>query len=324
MAGAAVAAADGGGEEDEIMKTTIAMLRISLAVGIALALIPSASQAAPLVYPSADAAATALIDAVQSKDKPALAKVLGADYKTFIPSDGIDQDDVDAFLAAYKANHKIVEKDGTSRLEVGNAGWTLPIPIVKSGTGYTFDLKAGHDEIIARQIGRNELDTQQAVLAYYDAQREYAEEDRNGDGLREYAQKFASTPGKHDGLYWDAKEGEPQSPLGPLFSGKAFPKGEGYHGYHYRILTAQGPSAPGGAYDYIVGGRMRNGFALIAWPVKYGETGIMSFMVSHDGEVFEKDLGKNGAAVAQAMKTFDPDSSWHQDEELDTPDTPDH
>jgi hypothetical protein len=318
VADAVVVAAVGAGEE-ETMKTKIAMFPVSLAAAIALTLLPATTLcAAPSVYPSADAAATALVEAVQANDKPALAKVLGADWKTFIPTDDIDREDVDAFLAAYKANHKIAEKDGVSRLEVGNAGWTLPIPIVKSGTGYTFDLKAGHDEIIARQIGRNELDTQQALLAYYDAQREYAETDHDGDKVLEYAQKFLSTPGKQDGLYWDSKEGEPASPLGPLFAAHTQkPGAEGYQGYRYRILTAQGTSAPGGAYDYVVGGRMRNGFAAIAYPVHYGETGVMSFMISHDGIVFEKDLGKNGAAVAQAMKTFDPDDSWKEDEELE-------
>jgi len=135
----------------------------------------------------------------------------------------------------------------------------------------------------------------------------------------EYAQKFISTPGKQDGLYWESKDGGPDSPLGPRFADGAVPKGggEGYHGYHYRILTAQGASAPGGAYTYIVGGRMRNGFAAIAWPMRYGETGVMTFMVSHDGVVFEKDLGKNGGVVAGAMKTFDPDSSWTEDKELE-------
>ncbi|MET0232088.1 MAG: DUF2950 domain-containing protein [Rhodanobacteraceae bacterium] len=273
--------------------------------------------AAPSNYPSADAAASALVDAVRAGDEAALAKVLGADWKTIIPSDGVDDDDVAAFLAAYQSKHQIVARDNASVLEVGNAGWTLPIPIVKSGEGYTFDLKAGHDEMIARQIGRNELDTEQAILAFYDAERDYALEDRNGDGVLEYAQKFISTSGKQDGLYWDVKEGAPESPLGPLFA-RGTPKGggEGYHGYHYRILTAQGASAPGGAYNYRVGGRMRGGFAAIAWPVTYGVTGVMSFMVSHDGVVFEKDLGKNGGGVAQSMKTFDPDSSWRVDDDL--------
>jgi hypothetical protein len=315
--GAVVVAAVGAGEE-ETLTMKIKLFPVSLAAGIALALLPAAAWAAPSVYPTADAAATALVDAVQSNDKPAIAKVLGPDWKSFIPTDDIDRDDVDAFLAAYKANHKITEKDGVSRLEVGNAGWTLPIPIVKTASGYTFDLKAGHDELIARQIGRNELDTQQALLAYYDAQREYAVTDHDGDKVLEYAQKFLSTPGKQDGLYWESKDGGPESPLGPLFAAHTHKAGEeGYQGYHYRILTAQGPSAPGGAYDYVVGGRMRNGFAAIAYPVRYGETGIMSFMISHDGIIFEKDLGKNGAKVAEAMKTFDPDDSWKDDDDTE-------
>lgn len=274
--------------------------------------------AAQATYPTADAAVAALVDAVEASDQAALAKVLGANWKTYIPTGNIDRADVDAFLDNYKASHNIVEEGGTAHLAVGKSGWTLPIPLVKKSTGWSFDVVAAREEIRVRQIGRNELDTQQAVLAYYDAQRDYATKDRNGDGIHEYAQKFFSAPGKHDGLYWEVKEGEPDSPLGPAFASDTSPKGsgEGYHGYHYRILKAQGPSAPGGAYDYVVGGRMRNGFAAIAWPIRYGETGVMSFMVSHDGVVFEKDLGKGGGAIAEAMTKFDPDDSWHEDEDL--------
>jgi len=289
----------------------------TLVAGLAIALIPAALRAAPATYPTADAAATAFVDAVQKSDEAALAKVLGAGWKSVIPTGDIDRDDVDAFLAAYAASHRIVEKDGRSELEVGHAGWTLPIPIVKAAGGYAFDLKAGHDEVIARQIGRNELDTEQALLAYYDAQREYAIADHDGDGVLQYAEKFISTPGRQDGLYWDASDGSPESPLGPLFAAKPKDDPDGYQGYRYKILTAQGPSAPGGAYEYVVGGRMRNGFAAIAYPARYGETGIMTFMISHDGAVFEKDLGRNGAAAAQSTTKFDPDSSWKEDEDLD-------
>jgi len=289
----------------------------TLVAGLAIALIPAALRAAPATYPTADAAATAFVDAVQKSDEVALAKVLGAGWKSVIPTGDIDRDDVDAFLAAYAASHRIVETDGRSELEVGHAGWTLPIPIVKAAGGYAFDLKAGHDEVIARQIGRNELDTEQALLAYYDAQREYAITDHDGDDVLQYAEKFISTPGRQDGLYWDASDGSPESPLGPLFAAKPKDDPDGYQGYRYKILTAQGPSAPGGAYEYVVGGRMRNGFAAIAYPARYGETGIMTFMISHDGVVFEKDLGRNGAAAAQSMTKFDPDSSWKEDEDLD-------
>ena len=292
--------------------------RYSIALGVCAALAFSTSSLAQTAtYPSAEAAATALVQAIQAHDHMEVAKVLGPDWKTYVPTDDLDREDVYTFLAAYQVSHKLVSDGAVQHLSVGKNDWRLPIPIVPKGSQWTFDLKAAKEEIRIRQIGRNELNTQLAVLAYYDAQRDYALHDHNGDGILEYAQKFISTPGKQDGLYWDAKDGEPQSPLGPAFA-KDKPKGGvGYHGYDYRILTAQGPSAPGGAYDYIVGGRMRNGFALVAWPIRYGETGVMSFMVSHDGVLFEKDLGKDGGAVAMAMKKFDPDDSWHEDDDLD-------
>jgi hypothetical protein len=312
-----VAAAVGVVAEETIMKQKQFARRLGALAAFTAITFSTVLLAAPAVYPTPDAAATAFIAAVQMHDDATYAKILGADWKTYVPTGDIDREDVDAFLASYKESHKIVADGNVQRLEVGHAGWTMPIPIVKSGSGWTFDLKAGAKEMRTRQIGRNELSAQQAVLAYYDAQRDYASADHNNDGIHEYAQKFFSTPGKQDGLYWEVKNGEAGSPLGPQFADSGPPKGEGYHGYHYRILTAQGPSAPGGAYDYVVGGRMRNGFAAIAWPVRYGETGVMTFMVSHDGEVFEKDLGKDTAAAAAAMKIFDPDSSWHEDDDLD-------
>jgi hypothetical protein len=305
--------------EEKIMNLTL-MGRYSIAFGLCAGLAFSgALQAAePATFPTADAAATALVNAVEKNDDAALAKILGAHWRIYIPTGDIDPDDVDAFLAAYKESNKIAEDGGKSRLEVGKAGWTMPIPIVKKGSGWTFDLVAGREEMRVREIGRHELDAQQAVLAFYDAERDYSTEDRNGDRIHEYARKFISTPGKHDGLYWESKDGKDTSPLGPLFADGAAPngRGDGYHGYHYRILTSQGPSAPGGAYDYIIGGRMRSGFAAIAWPVRYGETGVMTFMISHDGIVFQKDLGKNTAAAAEAMQTFNPDDSWHEDDDL--------
>jgi len=188
------------------------------------------------------------------------------------------------------------------------------MPLVQGSGGWHFDLAGAQQEIRTRHIGQNELAVEQALLAYYDAQRDYASQDRDGDKVLQYAQRLLSTSGKHDGLYWPVTGDEPPSPLGPKFANVV--PGQGYYGYHYRILTAQGASAPGGAYNYLVGKRMTNGFALVAWPAQYGETGVMSFMVSHDGQVFEKDLGKNGATTAQSMKAFDPDSSW---KEVDVP-----
>lgn len=262
-------------------------------------------------YSSPDAAAQALVEALgtQVADPQKLAQVLGPDWKTYVPADSVDREDVDAFLKRYAERHLLkTPSPGHALLTVGADAWTFPVPVVKSDKGWAFDLKAGEPEIAARRIGRNELATLQAVLAYHDAQMDYASRDRDGDGVLEYARKFVSSDGKHDGLYWDDENDEEQSPLGPLF-GDDTPQGE-WHGYHYRILDAQGPSAPGGAYSYLIGDNMSRGFALIAWPARYGDSGVMSFMISHDGQVYEADLGPDGAATAKSMKAFDPDSRW--------------
>jgi len=286
-------------------------LRIALALtlgsGCAVTSLALAQEAS---YPTADAASSAFVKAVRDGDKAVLAKVLGANWKDYIPTEGIDREDVDAFLKRYDESHKIESADGVSHLSVGADDWVLPLPLVQGKSGWHFDVKKGAEEIRERRIGANELATEQVMLAYYDAQRDYASEDRDGDHVLQYAQKLRSSPGKKDGLYWPVTGNEPPSPLGERFAADKDKGGSDFHGYHYRILTSQGPSAPGGAYNYVVGNRMTSGFALVAWPADYGESGVMSFMVSHDGEVFEKDLGKNGATIAQSMKSFDPDSSW--------------
>ncbi|MEJ8827337.1 DUF2950 domain-containing protein [Variovorax humicola] len=274
----------------------------------ALASAPSFAQRA---YPSAEAASQALHDAISRNDTVALQTVLGADWRRFVPVGDVDREDLDKFLSAWSRQHKIVpENSGRALLAVGDGDWTLPVPIVKGDAGWRFDPRAGADVMRTRRIGRNELSAMQAALAYFDAQKEYAQRDHTGDGVLEYAQKFVSSPGRHDGLYWPDTTGQGQSPLGPLYVSQK--PGEGYHGYRFRILTAQGKAASGGAYDYIIGGRMRSGFALIAWPVRYGDTGIMSFMVSHEGVVYEKDLGSGTEAAARAIKRFDPDAGWRK------------
>ena len=259
-------------------------------------------------YPSAEAAVQAFHDAVSRDDSVALRKVLGADWKRFLPTDEIGRADLQAFLSAWDKAHQVVASgQDKAVLAVGDDGWTLPIPLVMKGGTWRFDPRAGADEMRTRRIGRNELAAMQAVLAYFDAQREYAQRDRDGDGVLSYARKFASTPGQRDGLYWpDDAQGE--SPLGPRFGGVR--AGEGYHGYHYKILSAQGKDAPGGAYDYIIGNRMRAGFALVAWPIRYGDTGVTSFMISHEGVLYQSDLGPSSAVIARDMKTFNPDSTW--------------
>lgn len=277
----------------------------------ALALSLSAPAAAQQNYPSAEAASQAFFNAVLNDDDAALRTVLGADWKRFIPSQEIDREDIYTFLEAWSKGHSI-QADGDNRayLAAGGTGWTLPIPIIKSGGGWHFDPRAGQDLMKTRRIGRNELSAMKAVLAYYDAQREYASVDRDNNGVLEYAEKFGSSPGKHDGLYWPTNAGEPDSPLGPIYASTV--PGEGYHGYHYKILKAQGPHAQGGARSYLIGKRMRAGFALVAWPVKWGESGVMSFMINHDGVVYQKNLGANSDATARAMTRFDPDDSWQK------------
>lgn len=271
-------------------------------------------------FPTPEAAADAFVAALgtEKADPERLTALLGKDWRSYIPPEGIDRKEVNAFLDYYKAKHQI-EKDGPDRahLVVGTDPWTLPLPILHGKQGWAFNAKAGGEEIRVRRIGRNEAAAVDAVQAYHDAQMDYAEVDRNGDGILEYAQKFVSSDGRHDGLYWPEEEGGEESPLGPLF-GDELPDG-GWHGYHYRILTAQGPSAPGGAYDYLIGGKMTRGFALVAWPVRYGDSGVMSFMISHDGEIFSKNLGPDGDKIALKMTRFDPDSSWSEVKVQDSP-----
>jgi Protein of unknown function (DUF2950) len=282
------------------------------AVALFVAWMPPAL--AQKAFPSPEAAMNAFGDAIATSDEDALKALLGADFRTYIPPVGAEARY--RFLAAW-AKSRAIKPDGDARahVAVGNDGWTLPIPIVRTAQGWRFDTRAGADEMRMRRIGRNELAVMQVLLAIYDAEKEYARQDRNGDGLLEYAARFTSSPGKRDGLYWPTKAGEPQSPLGPAVAAARAAGGiseAGYYGYRYKLLTGQGKNASGGAYDYTARGRMIGGFAAVAWPAKYGDTGVMTFMVSHDGVVYEKDLGPDTAARAAAITRFDPDSSWQK------------
>ncbi|MGJ7509855.1 DUF2950 domain-containing protein [Variovorax sp. GT1P44] len=288
-----------------------ATFRTLAAVLTAALCLASGSSFAQRAYPTPDAAAQAFVDAVSRSDVDALRTVLGPDWRRFVPEGTFEQEDIYTFLGAWAKRHSVVLDDpARAMLAAGEGDWTLPIPIIKSAAGWRFDPHAGLDLMRTRRIGRNELAAMQAALAYFDAQKEYAQKDRDGNGVLEYAQKFVSSPGKHDGLYWPDVTGQDESPLGPLYAGQR--SDEGYHGYHFRILKAQGTDAPGGAYDYVIGNRMRSGFALVAWPIRYGETGVMSFMVSHDGTLYEKDLGPNTDASARALTRFNPDASWRK------------
>ena len=274
-----------------------------------------------------DEAVKALIEAAKAGDKPALLAILGQDGKTLISSGDETADRLarERFVQAYReANQLTKDGDAKAALSVGKDEWPFPIPLVKSASGWRFDTAAGKEEILNRRIGQNELDVIQVCLAYVDAQREYYLRNASGGSLLEYAQKFASAQGKRDGLYWEAKPGEEPSPLGPLVAtarraGYSAGKPGGgpipYHGYYYRILTAQGKDAPGGAYDYLARGHMIGGFALVAYPAQYASSGVMTFIVNHDGVVYQKNLGPNTAAIAQAMTRFNPDATWKKVEQ---------
>lgn len=273
-------------------------------------------------YGSPEDAAKALFEAIKSNDIKQMSAVLGPQGKDVISSgdETADRELRENFVKLYEEKSKI-EKVNDSRaiVSLGEKDWPLPIPIVQKGQRWLFDSKAGREEILNRRIGKNELAVIKVCEAYVDAQQEFALMDTDGDGLFEYAQKFSSSPGKKDGLYWETKEGEKPSPLGP-FAAKAKKEGyrkqssvgnpQPYHGYFYKILKAQGKNAPGGAYDYVVKGNMIGGFALVAYPAQYGNSGVMTFIVNQDGVVYQKNLGKNTAKIAEAMTIFDPDKTW--------------
>ncbi len=285
---------------------------LAVAWCLAITLVTVPGTFAGQAFDTPDLAAEAFVEAVANRDTEALTAILGDDWTDFIPTDGIGQQDVAAFISAYNNTHRFTSiAYGRVQLTVGAEDWTMPIPIVKSDNRWRFDTQAGAEEMGIRRIGRNELATLQAVMAYYDAQKEYALADRNGDGMLEYAQRLVSSPGSRDGLYWPVLSDGEESPLGPLFGDDR--PGTDFHGYYYRILKQQGPNASGGAYDYRINGRLMAGFALVAWPVGYGDSGVMTFMVSHDGRVYQKDLGSDTDATARAMTAFDPDSSWQEE-----------
>jgi hypothetical protein len=260
-------------------------------------------------FPTPEAAVDAFIDGVSRNDDDQVRLVLGADWKKFIPPESYSGGDVTNFLEAWSKGHRVVPAgDAKAYLEVGTRGWTMPIPLTKTAAGWRFDTQLAPDEMRTRRIGRNELDVIQVMLALTDAQQEYMAGDRNRVGAKQYAQKILSSPDKRDGLYWPTLEGEAPSPLGPIAA--ASKPGDAYHGYHYRVLTGQGKDAAGGEMSYVKNGQMTGGYAFVAWPAKYGDTGVMTFMVSAAGQVYQKNLGPGTDALARAMTRFEPDASW--------------
>jgi len=284
------------------------LLAAALALTV-LAFAPTRDAWAQATYPTAEAAAEAFTAALEHPDPEKTKVMLGEDWKQFIPAAGIKDEYLQRYLAAWEKAHAIiVDDDGRTMVAVGDEGWTLPIPLVQSDDGWSFDVLAGADEMRTRLIGRNELSAIDAVHAYVDAQREYAQADRNGDDILQYAQRVVSTPGQKDGLYWARLDDEEESPLGPLF-GEDEP-GTGYHGYFFRILDGQGPAAPGGAFSYMLGGRMVGGFALIAWPIRWDDTGVMTFTINYRGTAYQTNLGPETDKLAREILLFDPDEAW--------------
>jgi hypothetical protein len=276
-------------------------------------------------FESPDQAGEALLAAVRSGDTNEMLRVLGEDARPVVDSgDAVEDANIrNEFVDAYTTAHRWVnETPEVSTLIVGDDDWTFPFPLVNENDGWRFDTTVGIEEILDRRIGENELAAIQASLAYVDAQREYYWANPDGAPMLHYARTLVSTPGEKDGLFWESSGDEAPSPLGELF---AAARAEGYlldgsappvpyYGYHFRMLTAQGEHAAGGAYDYLVGDRMIGGFGLVAYPAERGSSGVMTFIVNHDGVVFSKDLGDGTANLAEAMTTFDPDPSWKREE----------
>lgn len=278
-------------------------------------------------FASPEEAVSALVEAVKKGTEREMVAVLGPGSRPLVSS-GDPVDDKrrrERFLKACEKSTRIeLVTPEKAVVTIGDKDFPFPVPVVKKKGKWSFDVRQGREEILNRRIGRNELRVVEVLQSYSDAQREYASEDRDGNGVMEFAQKFISSPGKKDGLYWEVGEGGHESPLGPLIA-KAAQEGyagkdttgslEPYHGYYYRILTSQGSHAKGGSFDYLVKGRMVLGFALIAYPARYGSSGIMTFIVNQEGVVYEKDFGRHTPGKASAIKSFDPDKTWKKVEE---------
>jgi len=294
----------------------------------------TATKSSPLTRPAGEAgvgqqqfdtddlAAAALVTAAKAHDHAALDHIFGPSVGEFVTGDKVeDEKSFDHFVTNASA-HMELEKKGanTSVIDIGKDNWPFPIPLTRLPDGkWFFDTEAGRQEILARKIGGNELETIKVCRAYVEAQREYASADRDGSGVLKYAQRIISKNGK-DGLYWNAAPGESQSPFGPLIAqadleNYALDKTSGprptpYHGYVFHILKCQGPDAPGGKYCYVINGNMIAGFALVAHPTEYGVSGVMTFIISHQGKLYQKDLGADTAAIVRSMKQYNPDSTW--------------
>jgi hypothetical protein len=305
--------------------SNLASLRDALLASLLASLLsaPLLSQAAEQrTFATPTAALEAFTAALKANDDAALIALFGDKHKTLVISGDAAFDSARrANALAWLSTFHVLEESAPDRVQllVGTQAWPFPIPLVREGGSWRFATERGIDEILNRRVGANERSAIAVLRAYPAAQHEYASVDRDGDGVLQYAQKLASTPGKFDGLYWpaDASRGETPSPFGPLIAASStylvgHTTGDPYRGYHFRILTGQGKNAPGGAYSYVINGRMVAGAAMVAYPAIHNETGVMTFIVNSAGKIFEKNLGKNTAAIAAKMTTFDPGPGWKE------------
>jgi Protein of unknown function (DUF2950) len=287
---------------------------LAAAVLIAAA-IPARAQE---TYPTPEAAVKDLVDSAKAKTPGFGDRILGKDGAALLRSGDADEDagNLKEFNEAAAASTAIDDgPDGTKILRVGKNGWTLPLPLIKSDAGWRFDAARGKEEMTNRRVGYNELSAIEACKAYVAAQDEYFKLDRDGNGLREYARRIISTPGTHDGLYWPPENQADISPLDGFaedanLARRSGEKPEPYDGYYFRVLTAQGPAAPGGAFSYLINGHMIAGHAMVAWPAAYGDSGVETFVCGENGVVYQKDLGPNTAALGTSMAQFNPDATW--------------
>jgi len=304
------------------MKTNFRIHHFLLA-GAILALPLRSPAAGEQVFNSPEHAVSTLLAAATQHDTNALHAIFGPEGHKLVSPDAVQaSEDFQRFVKRLTEKTRFsTNSDASLTLDIGADDWPFPIPLVQRQGHWSFDTAAGKSEILNRRIGRDELGAMDVCRAYVDAQREYASQDRMGDGVMAYARYLHSTPGTHDGLFWPAKSGEELSPLGPLV---AAARVEGYHraatmlndekapyhGYYFKILTRQGRHAAGGKYDYVINGRMIAGFGLVAWPAEWANTGVMTFIVNQQGKIYQCNLGKKTARIAAAMTSFDPDSKW--------------
>jgi len=272
------------------------------------------------IFKTPEAALDALLDALKKNDDNAMLDILGHEYKDFIVTTdkvAMREDRLLVYRAAQEFKSLQRQSDDKVVVVLGKFAWPLPVPIVRGKSGWRFDTEEGFEEVLNRRIGGNELNAIATAIAYVEAQVEFASKDRDGDQVLEYAQRIGSSKGKRDGLYWevDPKSGEELSPFGPYVAEaqnylKGRQPGDPYKGYYFKVLTRQGENPPGGRYDFVINGNMIAGFALVAFPADYGSSGIITFAVSHQGKIYEKDLGENTHFAVNGMHEYNPDNTW--------------